>query len=89
MTAREVRILSYFSLPTDLAAAMRAWPEFVGGAGYDVDLRSPNERVEVRFATDELIVRGQGDGELFDKVLGRVVHALAPHSDYVGVQRYD
>jgi len=31
MTKREVHIISYFSLPTDLAASMRDWPEFKGG----------------------------------------------------------
>ena len=34
----ELRIQSYFSLPTDLAAEMRAWPEFVSGEGYTVNL---------------------------------------------------
>jgi hypothetical protein len=38
---KELRIQSYFSLPTDLAAEIRDGPEFVGGSGYDVDLRWP------------------------------------------------
>ena len=29
--SRKVHILSYFSLPTDLAAQMRDWKEFVAG----------------------------------------------------------
>ena len=39
-----IRIVSCFSIPTDLAGAMRDWPEFVRGSDYDVDLRSPEEK---------------------------------------------
>ena len=46
---RSVHIDSYFSLPTDLAEAFRHWTEFVGGSGYDVDLRSDRESVSVRY----------------------------------------
>src|SRR5258707_1221801 len=37
---RETHIISYFSLPTDLAGEMRDWPEFVSGQEYSVDLKS-------------------------------------------------
>jgi len=35
---RDIHIVSYFSLPTDLAGEMRDWPEFVAGQEYSVDL---------------------------------------------------
>ncbi len=38
MANREVHILSYFSLPTDLAATFSEWPEYRSGASYSVDL---------------------------------------------------
>jgi hypothetical protein len=41
------RIDSYFFLPTDLAAGFRAWPEFMSGEGYSVELASATERVVV------------------------------------------
>lgn len=85
MGVREVHILSYFSLETDLAADMRSWAEFVSGEGYEVSLASRSETVDVSLADEEeqkyVIVRGRGAGELFDRVLGRVIHALAAHSD--------
>ena len=51
---REVHIRSYFSLPTDLAAEMRGWPEFVSGKEYSVDLKSvaSGEVVSVRYIDD-------------------------------------
>ena len=90
MGKREVQIVSYFSLPTDLAAEMRDWPEFVSGEGYSVRLASQAESVEVELIEGEeqhVAVRGSGHGELFDRVLGRVVHALASHSDNLMVDR--
>ena len=92
MAAREVHILSYFSLPTDLAAALRNWPEFRGGQDYAVDLSDARETVTVRRiepadAEPYVAVSGQGDGTLFDRALGFVVHALAAHSDYLMVSR--
>jgi hypothetical protein len=93
MAAREVHILSYFSLPTDLAAALRNWPEFRGGQGYAVDLSDARETVTVRRiepaddASPYVAVSGQGDGPLFDRALGFVVHALAAHSDHLVVSR--
>ena len=40
MPKRAVNIDSYFSLPTDLAAEMRSWEEFVTGSEYNVTLHS-------------------------------------------------
>jgi hypothetical protein len=90
---REVRIFSYFSVPTDLAAEMRGWPEFIAGQEYSVDLKSPDssEAVTVRFVTDGderyVAVCGSGAGPLFDRALGRVIYALSAHSDNLVVER--
>ena len=88
------RVDSYFSLPTDLAAELRPWREFVEGAGYAAELRGSDERVSVslRPATGEdaahVLVVGEGRGDLFDRVLGRIVFALSAHSDSVWVSRW-
>ena len=93
MTQREVHILSYFSLPTDLVGAMRDWREFKGGEGYAVDLESSEgEIVSVRRESGDdqyVSVVGTGSGHLFDRVLGRVVHALAADSDNLMIYRWD
>lgn len=93
MKKREVHIISYFSLPTDLAASMRSWPEFKSGDGYFVDLKSGDaESVSVRFESGEddyVAVVGIGNGLLFDRVLGRVVHELGAHSDNLMIYRWD
>jgi hypothetical protein len=84
---KRIRITSYFSLPTDLAEQMRGWPEFVAGDGYSVDLKdtASGEAVSVRYVEEDedpyVIVETSNAGELFDRVLGRVVSALAAHSD--------
>ncbi len=87
MNKREVRIDSYFSLPTDLAAEMRAWSEFVSGEEYAVSLKSQSESVSTSLEYDEgqpfVIVRGMGDGQLFFRTLGMVLYALAANSDDV------
>ncbi len=46
-----MQIVSYFSIPTDLAAAMRAWPEFVSGHDYTVELQNSatDEHVSVQY----------------------------------------
>ena len=91
--SREVHIISYFSLPTDLAAEMRKWPEFVSGHEYSVDLRNPDcsEAVSVRYVEDGeehyVSVTGSSAGALFERVLGRVIYALAAHSDNLMVDR--
>jgi|JI10StandDraft_1071094.scaffolds.fasta_scaffold56812_4 hypothetical protein len=88
---RIARIDSYFSLPTDLAAEFRSYPEFRGGIDYDLDLQSQHESVTVRFHPADgddrphVTVTGEGDGRLFNTVLGGVVHALSMHSDDVMV----
>jgi hypothetical protein len=92
---REVHILSYFSLPTDLAAEMRSWPEFVSGREYSVELKdaASGEDVRVKYNAEGeeryVSVSGSGSGSLFDKVLGRVIYALAGHSDNLMVDRYE
>lgn len=72
---------------------MRDWSEFRGGEEYSVDLASPDgEVVTVRKETGEdtyVAVVGTGEGCLFDRVLGRVMHALAAHSDNLMVYRWD
>jgi hypothetical protein len=91
---RVSRVDSYFSVPTDLAAELRPWHEFVDGAGYVAELKGSDERVSVslRPATDEdsthVLVVGEGSGDLFDRVLGRIVYALSAHSDSVWVSRW-
>lgn len=91
---REVHILSYFTLPTDVASAMQDWPEFTNGSDYAVDLKDPNsgEVVTVRLVvTDEetyVSVSGSGGGTLFDKVLGRTLYELAAHSDSLMVDKW-
>jgi len=92
---REVHIISYFSLPTDLAGEMRSWPEFVSGQEYTVDLkgRDSDEAVSVKYVEDGeehyVSVKGIGTGALFDRVLGRVIYALAAHSDNLMIDRYE
>lgn len=94
MNKREVRIDSYFSLPTDLAAEMRSWSEFISGEEYVVSLKSQSESVSTSLEYDEgqpfVVVRGVGDGPLFFRTLGMVLYALAGHSDDVWprVMRY-
>ncbi len=84
---KRIKITSFFSLPTDLAEQMRGWPEFVAGDGYSVDLKdtASGEAVTVKYVeADEdpyVIVETSNEGALFDRVLGRVVSALATHSD--------
>ena len=88
------RIDSYFSLPTDLAARMRSWPEFRSGEGYSVELEAATERVVVVLVAAQeddcqhVLVRGSIDGRLFQSVLGQVTYALAAHSDNVTVCRW-
>jgi hypothetical protein len=83
---REVRVDSYFSLPTDLAAEMRSWSEFVCGEEYAVTLKSQSESVSTSLEHDEgqpfVVVRG-GEGPLFFRALGAVVYAMAGNSDDV------
>lgn len=91
---KELCIQSYFSLPTDLAAEMRDWPEFVGGSGYDVDLRwaATGESVSVRYVDGDngayVVITSKGGGSLFDRVAGRVIYALSEHTDHLLVDRH-
>ncbi len=92
-----VKIDSYFSIDTDLAAAMRPMSEFVSGQGYNVRLTSKDgsSHVETRFVPgteDELpclVVSANQDSELFHRVLGLVTYALADNSDNLQVTRRD
>ena len=89
-----LRVRSYLSLATDLAAEMRAWPEFEGGAGYDVDLRerATGEAVTVRLVEDgddaHVAITGETGGPLFDRAAGRVAYAMSAHSDHLLVDRH-
>ena len=89
------RIDSYFSLPTDLAAEMRAWPEFLSGEDYHVELGAGAERVLVDLIPAQeddcqyVLIRGENSGRLFHAVLGQVTYALARHSDNVSVCRWN
>ena len=87
MPDRAVLIDSYFALPTDLAKAMRTWPEFVSGEAYATVLRSDAEVVSTSLEQDDgrpyVLVRGEGDGALFFRVLGQTLYTLAENSDDV------
>lgn len=94
MATRQLRVLSYFSLETDLAAEFRVWDEFVEGDGYDVTLESTDgaERVTVRMQRPDdeapfVAVRGEGEGVLFECVVGRTAYVLAAHSDHLMIDR--
>ncbi len=95
MPSRAVYIDSYFSLPTDLAAEMSGWAEFVSGHEYQVLLQTTAEEVKTSMEYDEgrpfVLVKGTGDGPLFFRVLGLSLYALAGHSDDVWprVMRWD
>jgi hypothetical protein len=89
-----LRIGSYFSIATDLAGEMRSWPEFMSGSGYDVELRdaSSGESVSVRYVESgeepHVHITGSGEGSLFDRVAGRVIHAMSAHSDLLYIDRH-
>lgn len=88
-----VRVDSYFSLPTDLAAEFRSWPEFVSGSGYQVQMESSSgESVFIRYQETEtaqlMTVESAGNGDLFERVLGRALYALSAHSDTVCIHRH-
>ena len=89
---RHLRIVSYFSIPTDLAGLMRTWPEFVRGSGYDVDLRSQEEEVQLRYddGPDDsyVAVSSSGQGSLLQRAVGLSVSAMSAHSDYLMIYRY-
>ncbi len=83
-------ILSYLSLPTDLSAEMRAWPEFVSGEGYAVELQgsTPEEAVSVHMDAEHyVVVSAPAASLLFDRVVGRVVHSLSAHTESLLIRR--
>lgn len=84
----QFHIRTYDSIPTDLAAEMRAWPEFITGENYTVhlqDLENGNEiSVWMTDPSDDfptVIVEGPSRSQLLDKTLGRAIQALSEHND--------
>jgi hypothetical protein len=90
-----MRIYSYFSLPTDLAAAMRDWPEFVCGEEYSVELKdeTTGEEVMIELGRDDgapyLLVKGDRSGLLYEKAVGRTIIELQPHTDNLMIENMD
>ena len=83
-------ILSYLSLPTDLAAEMHAWPEFVSGEGYAVELRgsTPEDSVSVQMDAEQCVVFFSASSLLFFVcVVGRVVHSLSARTESLLIRR--
>jgi hypothetical protein len=83
---KKIIIRSYFSIPTDLAAEMRDWVEFIDGENYSVNLKTnTGEIVSVRYVEENedcfVIVTSENADELFDRVVGRTIYALSKHSD--------
>jgi len=95
---RVLRVDSYFSIETELAAAFRDWPEYVRGEGYSVELASRDESIVVRMVeavdvpedldSQHVLIEGTGVGRLFDAVAGRVMYEMAAHSDNLQVMRW-
>lgn len=91
---KSLRIGSYFSLPTDLAAELGDCPEFLEGSRYDVDLRdaATGEFVSVRYIEHgeeaHVFVTSTTGGSLFDRVAGRVVFAMSAQTDSLWIDRH-
>jgi hypothetical protein len=91
----QVRIVSYFGVPVDLAYEMRDWEEFVSGEGYTVNLKSikTDEIVSVSYIVTEegewdyVLVKSNASGELLDRVIGKAIRALIMHSDNLMIYR--
>jgi len=89
-----VRIDSYFSLPTDLAALARPWPEFMDGHEYSVTFADANDSVTVQLVLgteddcNHVVVQAGREDRLFYSVLGFVSFALSAHSDNLQVMRW-
>ncbi len=86
----QIFVLSYLSRPTDLAAEMCAWPEFISGEGYSVELRgsTPEDVVGVGMNADrEVVVSAPVASLLFDRVVGRVVYALSADTESMLIRR--
>ena len=88
---KEARLISYFSLPTDLAAVFRSWSEFESGEGYDVSLRCRTTGERVRTECREMdgipfvSVTSEAAGQLYKRVIEAATTALREHSDTVDV----
>jgi len=85
-----MRIYSYFSLPTDIAEAMRDWPEFVSGEEYSVELKdgTTGEQVTIQLMDAEeaetqpyVLIQSNQFGTLYEKAVGRAIIELLPHTD--------
>ena len=90
----QIKIVSYFSEPTDLAGELRNWKEFVSGAGYTVMLTNSDtgEIVTIRYVESEnepdyVEINSNSGNELFDRAAGRVIRALAMNSDNLMVYK--
>ncbi|HUF05522.1 MAG TPA: barstar family protein [Aridibacter sp.] len=82
----EFGIVTYDSIPTDLASELRNWPEFVDGRRDQVLLSSGEEEANSWKVHDPggfptIVCEGLSRSPLLDKLLGRVIQALAEHSD--------
>lgn len=81
---REIKIISYFSLSTNVAGELSGWPEFVAGDGYTVDLAetASSETVNVRLIKQPeaqyVAVNGTRSSTLFAQVLGRLYLPYRP-----------
>ena len=79
----------------DLAAELREWREFVEGEGYAVDLRdeATGERVAVRYfddgwGEDYLSIKSTAPGDLFERVVGRIIAVLTAQIGELKIRRY-
>jgi len=97
LTLADMRIYSYFSIPTDIAASLRDWPEFVSGEEYAVELKDPitGEQVTIKpigvepDSIDYLVVTGNLKGRLYERVVGRAIIELQPHTDNLMIENMD
>lgn len=89
----EINIWSFYRAPVELFAEMRKWSEFSTGDDYSVVLKdkATSEIVTVEYISDwgddYLTIKSDAPGEFFDRVVGRVVRALAERSGYLKVTR--
>lgn len=94
--SQEIIVRAHFERnQVDLAAEMRDWQEFVEGEDYSVDLEDTitGEIVLVRYSDDGwgeeyLSIKSNAPGALFDRVVGRVVRALAMQVGELKVRRF-
>ena len=89
----KLEILSYFSIPVDLAKELGHWKEFVSGSGYDtiwMDAET-GEKATTRFLEkketeeDFVVIESANPADLMFRVSGAVINLLSSQSDYVMV----